>query len=200
MRPLFGIGVAVLHPRRLADAELARRRSRRCDAGRDSVPPVSDTTRAWLAEPHEAPTVAALLVGFRDHMGRDWPSENAILATVERLIETPDAEYLLAALDDDAPAAVSQLRYRLSVWTASPDCWVEDVFVTQAVRRRGLGAALMRLALERAARRGCRRIELDANEDNAAALALYHRLGFSERSQGDAGRDLLLRRRLPAPG
>ena len=143
------------------------------------------TPRAWLAEPHEAETVARLLVAFRDHLGKDWPSENAILAAVERLMENVETEFLLAAPDDDSPpAAVSQLRYRLSVWTAAPDCWVEDVYVAPDARRAGLGDALISLAVERATARGCRRVELDTNEDNEAALALYHRHGFSELSKG----------------
>jgi ribosomal protein S18 acetylase RimI-like enzyme len=142
--------------------------------------------RAWLAEPHEAETVARLLVAFRDHLHKDRPSDNAILAAVERLVDDPQTEYLLAAPCDDAPpAGVIQLRYRLSVWTAAPDCWLEDLFVDEGARRSGCGEALVRLALRRAAARGCRRIELDTNEDNAAALALYRRLGFSEFSKGE---------------
>jgi GNAT superfamily N-acetyltransferase len=141
--------------------------------------------RAWLAEPHEAEAVARLLVEFRDHLGKDWPSANAILAAVERLTDDVQTEYLLAAPDEDSPpAGVIQLRYRLSVWTAAPDCWLEDLFVSPRARRGGVAGALMELALARATERGCRRIELDTNEDNAAALALYHRHGFSERSKG----------------
>jgi ribosomal protein S18 acetylase RimI-like enzyme len=141
--------------------------------------------RAWPAEPHEAETVARLLVEFRDHMAKDWPSGNAILAAVERLVEDPQTEYLLAAPDEDSPpAGVVQLRYRLSVWTAAPDCWLEDLFVSESARRSGCGEALVALAFERAALRGCRRIELDTTEDNAPALALYERMGFSDRSKG----------------
>lgn len=153
------------------------------------------SVRAWLAEPAEFEPVAALLVEFRDWHGRDWPSANAFLASVERLIETPDAEFLLASPDDDsAPAGVCQLRYRHSVWTAADDCWVEDVFVREAARGRGVGQALMGLALDRARRRGCRRAELDVNERNAAALALYESLGFELSHKPPGGRDVLARR------
>ena len=139
----------------------------------------------WRAEPHEAEVVGELLAAFRDHNGGSWPSDNAMIATVERLIEQPGTEFLLGSIDDDSPpAAVCQLRYRLSVWTASPDCWLEDLFVREQARRSGLGAALVEAALARARERGCRRVELDTNETNAAALALYHRFGFSERSKG----------------
>ena len=151
----------------------------------------------WRADLHEAEAVGRLLAGFRNHYGRDWPSDNAILATVERLIEQPDTEFLLASADAGSPpAGVCQLRYRLSVWMAAPDCWLEDLFVEEAARGGGLGAGLVEAALERARERGCRRVELDTSEDNAAALALYHRFGFSERSKSDPARDLFLGVRL----
>lgn len=157
---------------------------------------MASAARAWLAQPEEAEVVAALLVAFRDHLGADRPSANAFLASVERLLEDRDAEFLLAARDDDsAPAGVLQLRFRFSVWTAAPDAWLEDLFVREDARRAGVGEALLTLAMRRAIERGAKRIELDANEDNAAALALYERHGFSTRSKG-GGRGLFLGRPL----
>jgi ribosomal protein S18 acetylase RimI-like enzyme len=153
------------------------------------------TTRAWVAQPDEAEAIADLLVAFRDHMGSDWPSENAFLASVERLFEDRDTEFLLAAPDADSrPAGVLQLRFRFSVWKAAPDAWIEDLFVAASARRAGIGDALVTLAIDRAQARGARRIELDTNETNAPALALYERNGFSPRSKGGAGRDLFLGR------
>ena len=155
----------------------------------------SKTARAWVAEPHEAEEVASLLVAFRNHMSSDWPSDNAFLASVERLLEDRDTEFLLAAPDDDSPpAGVLQLRFRFSVWKAAPDGWLEDLFVSADARRAGLGDALVTLAIERARARGARRIELDCNERNTGAQALYERHGFSPRSKGSEGRDLFLGR------
>jgi GNAT superfamily N-acetyltransferase len=156
------------------------------------------SARVWVADVSEAETVARLLVGFRDLYGRDWPSENSFLASVETIMETRSADYLLGAADDDSPpAGVCVLRYRHSVWMAADDCWLEDLFVEEPARGAGLGAALMEAALERARERGCRRVELDANERNAAAIALYRRFGFSEHSKGDPeGRDLFFGDRL----
>lgn len=151
--------------------------------------------RVWLAGPDEAETVARLLVEFRDFSGRDWPSANAFLAMVERLVDDPGTEYLLGAPHDDAPpAGVCQLRFRLSVWTAAEDCWLEDLFVAGAARRAGLGRALVTAACERASVRGCRRVELDVSEANAGARALYAALGFASKTPG--GRDLFLQRAL----
>ncbi|MDQ3675640.1 MAG: GNAT family N-acetyltransferase, partial [Actinomycetota bacterium] len=153
---------------------------------------------AWAAALDEAETVAALLVEFRDHVGSDWPSENAFLASVERLLEDRDTEFLLATPDDDSPpAGVLQLRFRFSIWKAAPDAWLEDLFVRETARRAGVGDALVTLAMKCASERGCKRIELDSNEGNAAALALYERHGFSARSKSAGeGRDLFLGRSL----
>jgi GNAT superfamily N-acetyltransferase len=156
--------------------------------------------RAWVADVEEAETVAALLVEFRDHLGHDRPSDNAFLASVERLLEDRDSEFLLATPDDDsAPAGVLQLRFRFSVWTAAPDAWLEDLFVRASARRAGLGDALVALAVQRARERGAKRIELDTGEDNAPALALYDRHGFSPHSKGEA-RSLFLGATIDQPG
>jgi ribosomal protein S18 acetylase RimI-like enzyme len=160
---------------------------------------MSEDPVVWRAEPHEAPTVARLMVEFRDWTGRDWPSDNAFLASVERLIERPDTEFLLGTPDRDAPpAGVCQLRYRFSIWMAADDCWLEDLYVAVSARRRGLGRALVGAALARARERGARRIELDTIETNVRAIALYESLGFSARSKGsdDDSRALLMGRRL----
>jgi GNAT superfamily N-acetyltransferase len=150
---------------------------------------------AWLAGPDEAEIVARLLIAFRDHLGYDWPSDNAFLAGVERLMDDRDTDFVLAAADADSPpAGITQLRYRMGIWRAGRDCLVEDVFVTDAARGKGVARALLELATERALERGCRRMELDVNEENPAAIALYTSFGFTAGSP----RDLYMRRHLDA--
>ena len=51
----------------------------------------------------------------------------------------------------------------------------------------------MAAAIERATERGCRRVELDVNENNEAALALYEKLDFSSWSDELNGHNLLMR-------
>jgi ribosomal protein S18 acetylase RimI-like enzyme len=153
--------------------------------------------RIWLADFDEAETIAALLVEFRDWYGRDWPSDNAFLASVERLIDDRRAtEFLLGAPHDDAPpGGICQLRYRFSVWTASEDCWLEDLYVREEARGAGLGRAMVQEACRRAAERGCERIELDVSEANTSALALYEALGFAT-GKLPGSRDLFMQKKL----
>lgn len=158
----------------------------------------AEAPHTWIAERHEAGAVAALLIGFRDHLGYDWPSDNAFLAGVERLMDDPATDYVLGAVHADAPpAGVVQLRFRYGVWRAGLDCLVEDVYVADSARGAGLGRALMERATTRALERGSRRMELDTNETNAAAIALYESFGFVCKSTAYDGRDLYYRRHLP---
>ena len=156
--------------------------------------------RVWRAEPDEAETVARLLVAFRDHLGLDWPSENAFLAGVERLIEDSNTVFLLAAPHDDAgPAGVAQVRFRHGLWWAAPDCLLEDLFVEESARGTGVGRALVGAVVEQARERRCRRVELDVNEANDPALALYASLGFDAQDDRYGGRNLFMRLHLERP-
>jgi ribosomal protein S18 acetylase RimI-like enzyme len=157
-------------------------------------------TAVWVATPAEAAGVTRLLVAFRDWFESEQPSAESMSASVTALIEDPATEYLLGRAEEAEPACgVCQLRFRHSVWTGTPDCWLEDLYVADAGRGRGVGRALVELAFERARLRGAERIELDTNETNAAAIALYESLGFSAASKVHGpltGRDIFMGRRL----
>jgi ribosomal protein S18 acetylase RimI-like enzyme len=150
-----------------------------------------------LAAPEDAPEVARLLAAFRDWFGRPHPPEEDMLAAVRHIMATERADYLLAG---DPPAGVAQLRYRHSVWTGTDDCWLEDLYVEDHARGNGLGRALVEAAVGRARERGCARVELDVDEGNAAAQALYEAAGFRS-SKRPGERVLFMQKRLaPPPG
>jgi GNAT superfamily N-acetyltransferase len=154
--------------------------------------------RVWLAGEEDVEAVTSLMAAFRDHMGRDAPADDRIRTTVALLLRDPATEFLLASADGrDRAEGVCQLRYRLTVWTGSDDCWLEDLFVERDARRAGLGRALVTAAFERAEQRGCRRMELDVDEDNTAALTFYRMLGLTAESK-PPGRNLLVGRRFGA--
>jgi GNAT superfamily N-acetyltransferase len=133
--------------------------------------------RVWRAEAADAVDVARLIAEFGAWWGQNVVAEDEVRRSVERIMGGDDGEYLLGAVGGE-PVGVCQVRFRWSVWKSAEDCWLEDLFVREEARRSGLGRALVEAALERAGERGCKRIELDVNEDNSAALALYEACGF----------------------
>jgi ribosomal protein S18 acetylase RimI-like enzyme len=152
--------------------------------------------RVWPAQAEDIENVAALIAAFRSWWGKDEPTLEKIRETTAVLVDDPNTEFLLAAPGDGArPAGVCQLRYRLSVWTGADDCWLEDLYVDDSARGTGLGRALVNAAFDRARQRGCRRMELDVNEQNTAAIAFYERLGFTTEPK-PPGRTLFVSRKL----
>jgi len=146
-----------------------------------------------LATSDDAADVARLLIDFRDWQGREEPSDSSVEASVRRLLDDPNAEYLLAG---DPATGVLQLRFRHAVWTGTDDAHLEDLFVSADARGSGLGRELVEAAFERARERGCARMLLDTNESNEAALRLYQSMGFRSGTGAPGGRDVFMRRRL----
>jgi ribosomal protein S18 acetylase RimI-like enzyme len=144
----------------------------------------------------DAAAVAALIAEFRDWWDYDGPSDESIARSVSRLLADANTDFLLAEGPGGEPLGVCQLRYRYGLWLESEDCELEDLYVREADRGGGVGRALVKAALERARRRGCGRVQLDTNEANAGARALYESLGFSSWAETPGGDNLLMRRRL----
>ena len=61
-------------------------------------------------------------------------------------------------------------------------CWreafIKDLVVDAAFRKRGLGAALLTLALDTFVERGATAVDLKTDVNNVVAQSLYRRLGF----------------------
>lgn len=145
------------------------------------------------ADAADAAAVAALLGEFRDWWDKSEPTDSAMQASVERILDAGEGEYLLAVDDSGEAVGVAQVRYRWSVWTSAHDCWFEDLWVREDARRDGHGRRLVEAVIERARERGCKRVELDVNADNEAALGLYVACGFRTEPK-PPGRTLLIGR------
>lgn len=138
--------------------------------------------------------MARLMIGFRNWWERDTPDDAVFARGIERLLADENTDYLLGALDEESPpVGVCGLRYRYGVWLDGLDCCLEDLFVEESARGTGLGVALARAAIEQARERGAKRIELDVNEENTPALALYEKLGFSSYVEEMGGHNRFMR-------
>jgi GNAT superfamily N-acetyltransferase len=61
---------------------------------------------------------------------------------------------------------------------------IESVHVCSSARSHGVGAAMMRFAIEEARRRGALRVQLTSNLQRVRAHQFYERLGFRASHQG----------------
>ncbi len=109
---------------------------------------------------------------------------------VQRLLSllSEDAE----VSSEDAPTYVAESEGRvvgmvtLCVFRTltGPKAYLDHLVVAPECRRRGIGRALVRHAIERAEAAGASRIDVTANEQKQAGRALYASLGFQARHTG----------------
>lgn len=89
----------------------------------------------------------------------------------------PQFEAILAFLDGE-PAGTALFHTRFSTWLGRPGLYLEDLYVTERARGRGVGRRLMARLATIAVERGWGRIDFHVLDWNPAR-AFYHRLGMS---------------------
>jgi ribosomal protein S18 acetylase RimI-like enzyme len=96
-------------------------------------------------------------------------------------IAASPATVLLVARDERG-TIVGSLTLVLFRAPTGPRAWIEDVVVDDTTRGKGIGAALVRDALDRAVSAGARTVDLTSRPSREAANRLYVRLGFDQRA------------------
>ena len=120
----------------------------------------------------------ALEEAFARLMPQLSPRLGAPSREVLRRVAGSETGALLAAVAGERIVGVLMLA-----WYDAPlgrKAWIEDVVVDGAARGCGAGDALVRAAVEHAARIGAGKVMLTSNPAREAARALYRKVGFEE--------------------
>ncbi len=151
---------------------------------------MSDSVDYRVAGPADADSLVSLASAFRQYLQQEEPSDAVLRQNFPRVLADPNAQFVLAEESGVALGYV-QLRYRQSVWVGGWEAELEDVFVVDAARGRGVGRQLLEFALDRARQRGCVAVGLNTNERNAGAVTFYECHGFKAgRARWDGGRQI----------
>jgi len=102
-------------------------------------------------------------------------AEDVIDTTWQRWLDGGEGAHVaLVAVDDtDTPLGLAHVLFHRSTWSAKGYCYLEDLFVDPALRKKGAGRALIEAVYREADARGCTRTYWVTQEFNAAARALY---------------------------
>jgi GNAT superfamily N-acetyltransferase len=100
--------------------------------------------------------------------------------TWSRLHDPAEPMEALGAYVDGRLCGIAHYLFHRSCWTVGNYCYLQDLFVAENARHRGLGRALIAAVEERARRAGASRVYWLTHETNASARALYDKL--AERS------------------
>jgi GNAT superfamily N-acetyltransferase len=106
---------------------------------------------------------------------------NAVVATEDDLLRdgfgpTPRFWSLIAELDG-APAGFALYFTSYSTWRGHHGIRLEDLYVTPALRGKGIGKAVLIRLAQIAVEQGCPRLEWDVLDWNTPAIAVYEGIG-----------------------
>jgi ribosomal protein S18 acetylase RimI-like enzyme len=99
-------------------------------------------------------------------------------AELEAIVSSPATVLFLARADGAIVGSLTLALFRIPTGMRA---WIEDVVVDEAARGEGVGEALNRAALARAADEGARTVDLTSRPSREAANRLYRRIGFEQR-------------------
>ncbi len=111
-------------------------------------------------------------------------------AALERIVRSPATVLLVARDGGDGGTVLGSLTLVVFEAPTGPRAWIEDVVVSPQARGRGIGAALVDEALDRARAAGSRTVDLTSRPSRESANRLYLRMGFARRETNVYRKDL----------
>lgn len=118
-----------------------------------------------------------LIQAFADFEHLEGPNEAARLRLVRDLASDPPmVEAYLAILDGNA-IGFATVYFTYSTFLAKPTLFLEDIFVLERHRKKGIGSQLFSFCAQLAKERGCGRMEWTALDWNVGAHSFYERMG-----------------------
>ena len=116
--------------------------------------------KALAAYERDPDAVQATEQTIRDSMFADGATVHAFIAEIE-----------------GAPVGFALWFLTWSTWTGRPSLYLEDLFVAERARRRGVARALFRKLAREAVARNCARVDWAVLDWNRSAMAFYERIG-----------------------
>ncbi|HMB38732.1 MAG TPA: GNAT family N-acetyltransferase [Wenzhouxiangellaceae bacterium] len=96
--------------------------------------------------------------------------------------EQPTAEAVIAEWNRE-PAGFALFFHNFSTWLGKPGLYLEDLFVRENMRGKGIGKALLLHLAALARERGCGRMEWSVLDWNQPAIDFYKKLGAAAMSE-----------------
>ncbi|MDV8002738.1 GNAT family N-acetyltransferase [Rhodococcus sp. IEGM 1408] len=148
-----------------------------------------------VATPADAESLGRLLYDFNTEYNCPTPSAAEAAGRFERLLAREDVLAVVARVPDRSPAhspdpdpdhragtdvGFALLTLRPTPYWDGPLAQLEELYIRNALRSRGIGTAIMGLATSEVERRGGREIHINVDSDDTDARRFYERHGYSD--------------------
>ncbi len=143
-----------------------------------------------IVTPEEAPALAGLMRAYYAFDGHDF-DEVRVLRTLAEFLANPEHGRAWFIDADGSLAGYMVICFGYSLEFGGRDAFVDEIYLDERFRGRGLGRQALEFMMVEARRLGIKALHLEVDAKNAPAQRLYDSLGFAPR-----GRYLLMSRPL----
>lgn len=130
-----------------------------------------------LAGPEDLDRLEPMVAAYHAFEGIETTEEFRRSALVPLLEGTPHAVAYLIGMRR-APVGYIVISFGYSVELGGIDGFVDEFFIRQNVRGRGMGTEVLSSLLPALSENGVKALHLEVNPDNARAIKLYAKAGF----------------------
>ena len=141
----------------------------------------------------DEPALFELMREFYRHEGMAW-DERAARAALRGVLADPSAGRGVLIEQDGAVAGYLVVCFGFSLEFQGRDAFVDELYVREAFRGRGLGTRALEVAADLCRENGVRALHLEVERRNTRAQEIYRKAGFRDRDY------YLMTRRLAPPG
>ncbi|HUP62118.1 MAG TPA: GNAT family N-acetyltransferase [Thermoanaerobaculia bacterium] len=135
-----------------------------------------------LATESDFPRLLAMQRAFYEHEG--YPFDVAIAEqSMRQLVSEPRFGRLWVIEHDGAVAGYMAVTFGFSLEFRGRDAFIDELFIDEAARGQGLGAAAVRVAEHTCIEAGIRTLHLEVEHENEHAKRIYLRKGFHDHSR-----------------
>ncbi|HSN73330.1 MAG TPA: GNAT family N-acetyltransferase [Steroidobacteraceae bacterium] len=112
------------------------------------------------------------------------PLQDSYYAAFEAIDADPNNELIVAEIDGRVVGTLQLTFIPGMTYGGSWRALIEAVRVDRSVRSMGIGRKLITWAVEQAAHRGCRMVQLTSNKARSDAIRFYESIGFVASHEG----------------
>lgn len=135
-----------------------------------------------LAKPDDLPRLQRLVARFHADEGVEQTDEERAAALMPLLEGSPHgAAYLVGPRK--GPVGYIIVSFGYSVEMGGIDGFIDEFYIRENVRGRGMGGEVLRTLMPAMAEYGVKALHLEVRRDNDKAKRLYSRLGFEAREE-----------------
>lgn len=133
------------------------------------------TIRSLAAEDHQK--WQDLWLGYLEFYESRVPDEVTQLTWQRLLTPNEDPQGRCAVDEEGELIGIVHFLFHRSSWTVGDYCYLQDLFVSAAARKQGVGAALIASVKEEAKDKGASQVYWLTQQKNANARRLYDQVG-----------------------